>query len=296
MTIRPVCPKCDQHVPCICPTQYRPVEEAGFPEAFGAAVAARVKKMKGEGPSVVMSARQPNMSMVADYFGIDGPSCAEVAASIRKAHEEQAPFVGFVHHQLDPKVIAVPTRTIEEWQHRIEELRMEIARHGLNLTAVISHPDGQEAKAWGHPVFGSPLGEFRRGHLITKPLITPEMHLQASLCEQELRSLLEELDTGQAFPPVQHIKWTPPSADFVMTELEDPDSMLNQGLADALDARELDVNVCYPYLREDVHIESCPIVGKGIIHNCKHLIGRLDYCDQCEHEHDEPIDLSGMTI
>ncbi|AWH14572.1 hypothetical protein [Aeromonas phage 13AhydR10PP] len=265
MSSRPLCPKCDQYVPCAC--------KAPFEIAFGAAVR---QSIRNQAPGVVMSTPRHGMSIGADYFGIKGPTCAEVAASIRKAHEEQAPFVGFVHHQLDPNVIAVPTRTIEEWKHRIEELRMEIERHGLRLTSVIALPDGQEAKAWGkpigHPVFGSPLADdFERFSLMERrqtsykpePLITPEMHLKAHLCEQELRTLLEELDEGQAFPPVQHIKWTKPSVDLVMTDLQDPDGILNQGLADALDARELELDACYPYLRQDVNIPSCPVIGKA---------------------------------
>lgn len=235
MSIRPVCPKCDQHVPCICPVQYRPTEEPGFSKAFGAAVRQSIKE---QGPGVVMSTPRAGMSIGADYFGIEGPSCAEVAASIRKAHEEQVAPVGPTG---DTIALTLSAATQEQLYTALSAIQNELVSRG---------------RLWS--------GEFRKGHLT---------------------------------------QWTPPSADFVMTELEDPDSMLNQGLADALDARELDGpspndadDKCFPYLQEDVHIESCPIVGKGIVHNCKHLIGRLDYCDQCEHEHDEPIDLSEVTI
>ncbi|MGL5093689.1 MAG: hypothetical protein ACRC8B_22775 [Aeromonas sobria] len=178
-----------------------------------------------------MSTPRAGMSIGADYFGIEGPSCAEVAASIRRAHEEQVNAIGPTGETI---TLCLSTATQEQLYTALSAIQNELVSRG---------------RLWA--------GEFRKGHLT---------------------------------------QWTPPTADFVMTELEDPDSMLNQGLADALDARELDMNVCYPYLREDVHIESCPIVGKGVVHNCKHLIGRLDYCDQCEHEHDEPIDLSGEEI
>ncbi|AWH15372.1 hypothetical protein [Aeromonas phage 14AhydR10PP] len=229
MSSRPICQKCDQYVPCSCPTP--------FEVAFGAAVRQSIRE---QGPGVVMTTPRAGMSIAADYFGIEGPSCAEVAASIRKAHEEQVGPVGPTGETL---ALCLSTATQEQLCAALSAIQHELVSRSL--------------KVWGKPVFGSPLGEFRKGHLT---------------------------------------QWTPPSADMVMTELEDPDSMLNQGLADALDARELELDACYPYLREDVHIESCPIVGKGAVHNCKHLIGRLDYCDRCEREHDEPIDFSGESI
>lgn len=114
-------------------------------------------------------------------------------------------------------VITVPIGTIEVWKERIEELRREVESHGLELSAVISHPAGQEAKARGLPT-GEPI----------------QLMLQ------------------------RQTKWTPQRADLVM----DPDSMLNQGLADALDARELDVVEVRPVL-----LRVPERVGKGVRQN-----------------------------
>lgn len=267
-------------------------------------------------PIAVATTPRAGMSLGTDYFGIDGPSCAEwVKDSIKKSHEEGVTF----KHAINPSVehtVTVTRSQMREWQNRIDQLRAEVNAHGLKFEAVISNP--------------SPL---------------------TSLAEKP-----------------QLKKWVPPSADIVMTELEDPDSMLNQGLADALDAKELErqtfgtwptlteqeidtllaeiaekqeaeplkqiainpmvlefgepgspmrmvqaqkwlaENVaknpspndvedkCFPYLQEDVYIPSCQIVGKGVTDSCKHLIGRLDYCHECEHEHDDPIDLSEESI
>ncbi|APU01214.1 hypothetical protein [Aeromonas phage 32] len=289
------CPACGayQRLGMLCMKCARAAASA--PDGFEIELGTAAPQPLNDKPSIVMTTPRAGMSLGTDYFGIEGPSCVEWVK------EEQAPFVGFVHHQLDPNMITVPMAQMREWQNRIEALRAEVNAHGLKFETVISHPDGQEAKAGGRPVFGCRLEEFRDGYLA---------------------------------------KWTPPSADMVMTELEDPDGMLNQGLADALDARELELRglgawpqfteqeiatlleeveenlaakpmtsttfaspspndveaKCFPYLQEDVYIPSCEIVGKGATDCCKHLIGRLDYCGQCEHEHDEPIDLTGETI
>ncbi|MGL4505854.1 MAG: hypothetical protein ACRCUF_08975 [Aeromonas sobria] len=286
-------------------------------------------------PVAVATTPRAGMSLGTDYFGIDGPSCAEWAKdSIKKSHEEGVTF----KHAINPSVehtVTVPMETMNDWRRRIETLRAEVNAHGLKFEAVISNPS--QLEGWDN-------APSRKAKLIT------------SLAE------MDELLSRQPR------KWTPPSADFVMTELRDPDSMLNQGLADALDAKELErqtygtwptlteqeidtllaeiaekqeaeplkqitinpmvlefgepgspmrmvqakkwlaENVakspspndvedkCFPYLQEDVYIPSCQIVGKGVTDSCKHLIGRLDYCHECEHEYDEPIDLSEESI
>ncbi len=106
--------------------------------------------------------------------------------------------------------------------------------------------------------------------------------------------------------------------EVVMALLEDQDSWLNQGLADALDAKELELEPSPPvasafveplplteeagylegmdrYLSPEWDIPTCPIIGKGPSDHCKHGMGNLDYCPHCEHENDD-IDLSEEEI
>ncbi|MGL4355704.1 MAG: hypothetical protein ACRCTP_17865 [Aeromonas popoffii] len=162
----------------------------------------------------------------------------------------------------DGAVVAVPVSQMREWQNRIDTLRAEVNAHGLKFEAVISNPS--PFTGWDH----APTGTAKMAP------ITVEQHIRSSLTEQEVGALLAEIEEwGEHGSPMRMVqtkaKVTPHSDDM---------------------------NVCFPYLQEEVYIPSCQIVGKGVTDCCKHLIGRLDYCHECEHEHDEPIDLSGESI
>lgn len=56
-------------------------------------------------------------------------------------------------------IVTVPVAVVEDWKERITLLQREVASQGLNLTAVISHPDRKPAELYGRPLKWAPAVE-----------------------------------------------------------------------------------------------------------------------------------------
>lgn len=55
-------------------------------------------------------------------------------------------------------IVTVPAAVVEDWKERITLLQREVSSQGLNLTAVISHPDRKPAELYGRPLkWGAPV-------------------------------------------------------------------------------------------------------------------------------------------
>ncbi|APU00798.1 hypothetical protein [Aeromonas phage Asp37] len=345
-----LCPSCGcyQRRGMLCIKCAKAVSSApdGFEKAFTTAVRLSTLQPKVE---VVSTPARQGMSIGAGYFVLP-PYPSELARSIRMDnHMEQA--VTFRKHwnEATESVITVPTETMAQWKNRIYELQAEVKHHGLSMTATIAHPNQKEGEAFSlmehrHARFASATGPTESTiALDLKTATTSQLQQAAEAIRLEhvarhLARLAEAVAAAAKPEPVTEghqakaiserrefvegmlteVNYQPLEQEVVMALLEDPDSLLNQGLADALDARELEqvppvgravhgtpesvplteearhLKGMDRYLSPDWDIPSCPVIGKGAADHCKHGMGRLDYCPHCEH--DDDMDLSKVEI
>ncbi|APU00462.1 hypothetical protein [Aeromonas phage 3] len=243
-------------------------DASSAPDGFEKAFTSAVLQSNLQRPVEVVSTPKPH-PIGADYFGIDGPTHVELARSIRMDNQmDQA--ITFRHHwnEATESVITVSTETMAQWKNRIYELQAEVKHHGLNMTTSIAHPNQKEGEPFSlmeprRPRFASATGPTES--TIALDLKTATMHqlrqaAEAIRQEQVSRHIANAVAAIGKPEPVtegQQAKATSERREFidcmlnevthhqmeqevVMALLEDPASLLNQGLADALDARELE--------------------------------------------------------
>lgn len=184
------------------------------------------------------------------------PSLAE----LWKDHDDKTQTIGFSWGLIPGMtgMVVVPVEKVQEWEAKIEAIRAEVAAHGLHFEAVISNP-GPEPWKGARPIHEPHTAESIKAGLDEveslmeprrhrfKPIITVSQHIKATEAEQELRALLEDVEERLATEPVQEVSYT-------SQRMKGLDELQRQLATAGMRVK--------PYLNEDVHIESCPVIGK----------------------------------
>ncbi|MGL5215858.1 MAG: hypothetical protein ACRC8R_12080 [Aeromonas hydrophila] len=146
-----------------------------------------------------------------------GPTMGQLREAF-VANEREHQEIQFAKHwnAACQSIVTVPAAVVEDWKERITLLQREVASQGLNMTAVISHPDRKPAELYGRPLKWEPPVEpvGPTGDTISLCLSTATM----AQLDTALEAIMKEVGGRHRVRPGMSIK---ASLD-VMESLMDP--------------------------------------------------------------------------
>lgn len=161
----------------------------------------------------------------------------------------------------DTITLCLSAATDEQLRAAARAIDEELDKRASVIMNALEDPDG---------LLNQGLADF----LDTKELGLPTGEPIQLMLQRQTKWTPQRVELALTPLPRETKEWVPPSADIVMSELEDPDSLLNQGLADALDARELDVVEVRPVL-----YKVPARVGKGALPACLRICAKNPHDD-----------------